>query len=90
MIEKFLFDFHGCIFDDHLLQITEIKRMLDDYENMELIESIYGKHFKNCPFLCRICDRSNTCECNEFKLKKDNVIHLIEKYYTFFITKINT
>ena len=90
IIEKFFYDFNECIFDEHLQILNQFRGMLDEYENMDMINSIHGRHFINCPQICQICENgSNTCKCIQFEMKRDKIINLIETYYKFFIEKIN-
>lgn len=55
---------------------------LELYENTEMVSSVNGEHFKDCPWSDDSCrEGPDTCHCMSYRYRTDCVNHLINLYH---------
>lgn len=85
-IEKFMNIYNDFILEEDLRIIKNFINMLNTYEDKQLVESKYGKHFNNCPWSKnQSSEGPDTCQCIVFRYRKNYILSLIEKYNNNFI-----
>ncbi|QKS69570.1 hypothetical protein [Drosophila-associated adintovirus 2] len=81
-IEVFLSHFGDSIFDEHLERLNQLKTILFELSQQQLMTSRFGSHFSSCAWSCDDATAgSESCRCIRLSSFKTEAIQLMTRYY---------
>lgn len=80
-IKKFLDDYSNVLLEEHKDTVEKRYKFLQQYENVDKVNSKYGEHYVNCPWSSNSATEGpDTCACHTVEWYNQEIQRLINFY----------